>query len=396
MPEIREFNPFYNIPVESIWDKFGDWITLLLFVMFFIAVAGIALEKRFGGKGYFKPLIISLGLMMAGGMYMARETLKFSLASFGFLAYVLLILMLGTLSYLFIKSMGWRPDIAFCVAYCGTWLTFQVMSPSIYDALATSFPIVNWITLLFFVYLGFQLVRKVFGHKLSPTKSAQHLRSREVRPPDYEQIMQEIDFENKERKFIKKNPIRLTNQGIHSIKDMDRGLMEVASILRTHEELSNEDRKRLARFLRKIGEKEADFTHSLGKLDKHVRHAHRGDAHKLDELKKRYAHTKDEHKKKQIHYEYEQEKKKIEVFQFVETYADRIRAAMNMFNERLAKAVEIIERNQPAEAFHSVAQAHNVLQNVSSHLAKMLELERSVVIISKQEQHMLSLESHAK
>lgn len=390
MTSLSTFDPFSYLPPMAIISRYADWLTFGLLTIFFIAVVGAVLPEHLRHKTYGKTIIVTTGLMLGIGLYLAKSQLNFSFESLGFLGYAILLSFFGLITFAFMKRLGINPFEAGCLSYALVFLSIKAFSPNLYDAAARFFPPLNLITLIVFFWCAWMLLKGLFrmgrGSNLNSAVSSLH--GGHIKPADYEMLGREEDFEIKERKYLKGKPLKLTRHEIHTAKDLDHALREIAITLKENPEIPTEEAIEILKFIKKIQKKEQDFTQTLQSLAKHIEHVKESDRLKIKELKHRYEEAKDEKKRHQIHQEYELESKKIEIFDFIRDYERTIASNLNMFNEQINKAAPLINMNQGREAHHYIAAAHHILFKIISLLEEIEQHEKHLFSISKNEQHL--------
>lgn len=147
---IRRFMP--HGPLELLRGPFGEWVVLILLCGLFIAIAGAILPKRLTEKRYGKGVTIFVGLILGIGLFMSKKLLNFNLESFGFLGIFIIIILMFLVTYGLLK-MQFNKDMALGITYCMIFMTFYIMTPSLFDTIADSLPILNGIFFLTFFYI---------------------------------------------------------------------------------------------------------------------------------------------------------------------------------------------------------------------------------------------------
>ena len=165
---LRSFTPIS--PMEYMQGAAGEWFFLILFTVLFIAIAGAVLPKRLTQNRFGKMLVISVGLILGVGVFRSRDIFNFNLESFGFLGIGFVVLIMGIITFGLAK-IGMRKDMAVAFSYCLMFLTFRMVSPSLYDAFSSSLPILNLIFLVTFIYLAGSILFKVFAMVKKPWNS---------------------------------------------------------------------------------------------------------------------------------------------------------------------------------------------------------------------------------
>ena len=152
---LRKFLPYE--PLELLKGPIGEWVVLILLCGLFIAIAGAVLPKRFTEGRYGKAVTIIVGLILGVGLFMTRKLYNFNFESFGFLAIFIIIILMFLVTYGLLK-MHFNNDMAIGISYCMIFLTFYIMSPSLFDTFANTLPILNGIFFLTFFYIIGKLI----------------------------------------------------------------------------------------------------------------------------------------------------------------------------------------------------------------------------------------------
>jgi len=139
-------------PLELLRGPIGEWVVLILLCGLFIAIAGAVLPKRLTEGRYGKAVTIIVGLILGIGLFMTRKLYNFNLESFGFLAIFIIIILMFLVAYGLLK-MHFNKDMAIGISYCMIFLTFYIMSPSLFDTFAETLPILNGIFFFTFIYI---------------------------------------------------------------------------------------------------------------------------------------------------------------------------------------------------------------------------------------------------
>ena len=79
MAAIRKLLSNLINPTELLQGAAGDWFLIILLTCIYKATAGATLPKHLVQSRYGKTLIVSTGLLLAFGLYTARDQLRFNL-----------------------------------------------------------------------------------------------------------------------------------------------------------------------------------------------------------------------------------------------------------------------------------------------------------------------------
>lgn len=223
---LRRFMPYG--PLELLRGPIGEWVVLILLCGLFIAIAGAILPKRLTEKRYGKAVTIFVGLILGIGLFMSKKLFNFNLESFGFLAVFLIIILMFLVTYGLLK-MQFNKDMAVGIAYCMIFLTFYIMSPSLFDTFAETLPILNGIFFLTFFYilgkLIFNMVKetgegvkdKIRSTFIDKEKAAEQ----ESMAPEQEKALKRIGGTMKIKDATLKSMLKLKRRYDWIIKELD-------------------------------------------------------------------------------------------------------------------------------------------------------------------------------
>ena len=389
---LRQFTPFKPSEIINIY---GDWIILIFLCGIFITIAQTFLPERITSKRSGKLLSVFIGLSMGVGLYSAKKAYNFNFESFGFLGIALIVILLAIITFS-ITSMKMKKSHAVALTYCVMFLTFYLMTPSIYDSFARSLPILN----LLFVIAGIYFIMSgIFGSLITPKStmtSATDLAHADIHPQDESYIDKEIDAEKKERKQIKSKTIKLTKRELKDIDHIHNSLKDIEKILKDSDSITEQSKNEIAYTLVEIRNTKNDFLKGLNLLKQHAKHYRARDQNRIQELRSRYHSIKDELKRHKIKKEVHLEQKKLQIFEFINSNYDKITKFINDFDTQVQKAVIYIKENQPKGAIHPIQTARNHMNMVWHMLKEMKQHEQYLLKLSKKEEKILKKEKKGK
>jgi len=390
---LRRFIPY--APEKLLEGPVGDWIIIILLCGLFIAIAGAVLPKRLTENRAGKALTIFIGLILGIGLYMAKGIYNFNFESFGFLGIWLIVVLCGMVTFGLFK-FGMRPDIAFALTYCVIFLSFSLITPSLFDSIAESFPFLNLIFFgTFFYLLGFILL-KIFFRKKTVENESRALKQESIDPTDRPEIDREINTEKKEKNNLKRKTLKLTKQEINNIDDIDKLLNDIIIHLKKHRTLSRDDLQELSDIIRKISGKRNDFENGLLLLRKHTDAYTNGDYLMIQKLEERLGKTDDPYKKEKIIKEIKAAEHKKRIYDFMKHYESKIKKFLQSFEALLVHAINMIRHNNIPEALNHVKSAKNLLGTMSDTLKRLKHYEKELLAFTKQEEKILKKEEQGK
>ncbi|MBW1856258.1 MAG: hypothetical protein JRJ00_16595 [Deltaproteobacteria bacterium] len=391
---LRRFIP--AAPEEFLQGPLGEWVIIILLVALFIAISGAVLPKRLTERRYGKALVICTGLLLGVGLYMAKDLYNFNFESFGFMSIWLIAVLLGMVAFGLFRY-GMKPDIAFALTYCVLFLSFSLIAPSLLDSIAQSFPLLNGVFFICFIYLGGRILFKIFGGKESLGKDAKDLwRDKFTSKEDHEEIDRELDIEKRDEKRLKKKTIKLTKREVNTIDDISQMLQDILNHLKNHSRLEETDFQEISKLIYNISIKKKDFENSLVLLRRHFENYRREDTKLLQELRGRLSKTEIPLEKEEIKRQYAIEKKKIDICEFTKVNEARINNFLQNFQALLFKAIENIKQNNIPNAAIHLTSAKNILGTIEKVLKQLKAYEKYLLKLSRKEEHILKKEEKGK
>ena len=373
--------------MDYLQGNLGEWFFLILFSVLFMAIAGIVLPKRLTEHRFGKTLVVSLGLLLGLGLFSARKIFHFNFESFGFLGLGIVIFLLGIVTF-GLARIGMRKDLAISFSYCMMFLTFRMVSPSLYDAIAESLPILNLLFVLTFLYFGGNLLFKIFGS----IKKHGYLEQAEknVSLLDNEsEFDREFKDEKKEERDVKKRIIRFTRSEISSVEKIEKLIEELILTIRNHPHLNQSDVQEILHLLERIGKKKHDFMKSMAYLKEYINKNQSQDKQRIEELRQRLNSTKNGIIKKEIEQELLLEKKKMDIYAFILNEEKRIVDFLNFFSKNLLHVSQYLRIQNNQGALNLLALFKNKMGTMREHIEKLLRYEKYLKTLIKKEEKIL-------
>ena len=292
--------------------------------------------------------------------------------------------------------MGMRKDIALSLTYCVMFLTFFLMTPSIYDSIASSFPILNLAFLLAFLYLAGTLFYKMFAHKKDTLKSAKELKDVEITQPDEPEIKKEIESEEREEKDMKHKTLKLTKTELKEVERIDHYLKQIISTLEKSDTFTEDQKQQIANALLTIGRTKEDVERGLELLKRHIENYKYTDRSKQNELRDRFKKAGTKDKRKEIQKEWLLEKRKIEIYFFIDSENAKILQFLKTFDSLIHKSVDLMSQNKPAAAAQVIQLARKHLATIKDILIKLKKYEKYILKVSGKTQRIMKQEKQGK
>ncbi|MBT6340291.1 MAG: hypothetical protein HOJ48_13450 [Desulfobacula sp.] len=370
---LRRMVPFQ--PDEILNGQYGDWLLLIIFCGLFIAISGAVLPRHLTEKRYGKAVVIFTGLILGIGLFKAKDIYNFNLESFGFMAIWIIILIMGFVIYGLTK-MGMAKTTAISITYCIMFLSFFLLSPSLFDAISESFPLINLIFIILFFYMIGKPLFSMFNSK-NPLKAARKIEHTNFTSGQDVEIEKEEGEDKVEIKDIKKKTIPGTKRELKSVSAIEKLLIDIIKAIRKKgTNLTPEDKKKISDDLKLINRNENVLKQGLFFIRSHVNAYRRHHKKDINEIQQRL-NTANSLKQKQVlgeelHYQ----KTMLEVISFMDKAESRVIDFCKSFNSLIYQAMNRFTKNNPAEALSYLQTAKNNLAKMDSIYKKQRDLEK--------------------
>jgi len=378
--------PLDQINLSDFLSQYSEWIYFTLVTVFFISVAGITLRRYFG-KPYVKPLIISVGLMLTIGVFYFKDSLKTIFTGWGIIGTILLVIVGATIPYGLSRGFGLSRPKSFYLTYILFYILFWVQFPQVYYILAdNNLGLINLGLLILFVVAVYKLAKRAkLSHKID-TDIGGH-------GTYISEIDSEIDTQGTEKKLLKKQAKKITKIEIRTIDDIADSLAEIQQLVEIHRNnLPGSEREKISHILSEILENEELFRKGLQDLQTVFKRIRIMDDDQLQKQRERL--TKTDGKEKQlIEAEIAQEEEKLKIEKSIFAFEERLAEFIDAFNKRIELALE----QMSASAYPHAARVHLlnakvILKEMSQMLEEMKSLEDKLISLVKKEKKFLKKE----
>ncbi|MCG8571070.1 MAG: hypothetical protein MJB14_13095, partial [Spirochaetes bacterium] len=345
---LRNFIPIQ--PEEILNGPFGDWLLLIILAGLLIAICGAVLPKKLVEKRYGKSIVIFTGLILGIGLFKAKDIYNFNLESFGFMAIWLIILVMGFVIY-GLSKIGIPKDISLALTYCITFLSFFLLSPSLFDAISESFPLVNLIFIILFFYMLAKPIFSFFKSK-SPLKAARKLERTNFQNSQDVEVDRESAQLKEEVRQVKRHDLPVSKKEISSINDMDNLLAKIFKVLsQKGNALTKDDKNQITEDLKliyrdeSILQKAAKYLHSRSLVYKQH---HQRD---IQEVRQRLQKTTSQKQKELLQNELKFHNTMLEVLDFIKN-AESSKSGdfIRSFNSLITRSIDRLTKNRLSEA----------------------------------------------
>ncbi|RKX19119.1 MAG: hypothetical protein DRP35_08210 [Candidatus Zixiibacteriota bacterium] len=164
--------PFREIDIASTYQQNYLFIDFVIYLLIFVGLSKFVFSKRFSGNGG-KAISVGVGLILSLSMSVFSYTTGFSIGSFGPIAAIILMLLVGMLLFGFIRQIGGNTVNSGIGAFIVTYFLMRSVTPEIYDWVAKrSFAAwIDAVLMLSIPYLVYLLIRKFIPSLSSKNKN---------------------------------------------------------------------------------------------------------------------------------------------------------------------------------------------------------------------------------
>ena len=145
--------PFEGLDIATTYDKYNSVIDFILYLIVFISIANVSLAKLLGGHGG-KAVSVVVGISLAVSLSVWSAMANFSIKSFGPVAALIFMLVVGVAIYEQLKKVG-LGKTGFFGSFIIMYFMMRSLSPEMFNWLATNYPAVNK---LIYLLLGIGVV----------------------------------------------------------------------------------------------------------------------------------------------------------------------------------------------------------------------------------------------
>ena len=342
------FFPLDLISPGQLISEYSEWIYFVLIMIFFMAVAGIALRRHFQHP-YVKPLIVAIGLLMAVAVFQKRQYLSLILESWGTLGSLLLFGIAAVIPFGLAKGLGLPAGRASWLSYVLLYLLAWAHLPGFFQELINrGLGIINLVLLVLFVlaiWKGFRI--RLARPKWSASAKDGSLDKWEQRDrDDSAELDHELKVDQTEAKALKKEALPMTSKELKSYEDVEETLKAIQKIINASKgSLSNEEKEKIVALLRTTANIRRFIQAVASRLKTIFQRINALDEKQISEMRDRYKNAKGK-KQKLIKEELAHENEKLVLRQTVGKLASRMSVNLKAFDDCLNRAVNIFRSSK--------------------------------------------------
>ena len=385
-------------PRELLTGTYGEWFLITLLCGLFIAIAGAVLPKHLTEKRYGKALVVCVGLILGGGLYLAKDLYNFSLESFGFLAFGIIIIIAAAVTF-GLTRIGFSKSTAIGLSYCLVFLTFAMMQPSIFDSIAETLPILNLIFYLMFFYMIGKLLFGMVKHEHGALDAIKKLKNIDFKKPlskeSQKQIESEVKTDKREDKEIRKETLKITKREISTVDDMLSELGKAEKIIKTKgKNIDQDEIARLKNILRRLRREEDALTSGLELVPRQLLLFKNRHTNQLEFVRNRLHKTEDKEQKKILFGETDNHKKALGIIENLKTLNIRAINGKREFDNNLYTAMIRIRDKKHEESLALIGRSKRYLYELRRIYENQKRLEKELIYINKKTINQLKKEKN--
>ncbi len=359
-------------------------IFLFVFISLFIGLSGAVLPKHLTENNrYGKTVVVFCGIILGIGLFKAKDIYNFNPESLGFMAIWLIVFIMGLVVY-GLSKMGMSKGTAISVTYCIMFLSFFLLSPSLFDAISEAFPLVNLIFIVLFFYMLAKPFYSIFANK-NPLKSAKEVRSNHFSSAADVEIQREEKDDLMEIKDIKKTAIPTTKKEFKCIKDVKNALEEILKIIQKKgNQLSGKEKKTITEDLERIN-KDENILQRAANLIRASIHTYKNHHSKdIAELQNRLKTTTLNSQKTPIIEELNFHKTMLRIINYMDRMESETEDSfIKSFNTHIFQAMKLLKNNKPDESVTYLQASKKNIEEIIKFLKSIKSMEKWLVKIDK-------------
>lgn len=377
--------PLNLIQPNEIIRQYQGWIYFALMLVFFIALAGIALRKHFD-RPYVKPLIITVGLMMTVGLFKFRSMLPRIFEGFGIIGSILLLFVAAFIPFGLSRGFGMRGNKAFFLTYILFYVIGWAQFSDVFYAIGDKgLGLVNLALFVVFVVSIIKITLPGKGLSMNLNRSGKSAKN-------LPEINRELQYESEEDHLIDSRGEKLTRIEIRTLADIQHALKKIIRIIESQRNnLAREECEDIAGIIQSIHKKEELFRTSAKDLRSIYSKLQGVDLQQLKEKTERLHRAKGkEHAA--LKSEISVEEEKIELEKEIMAFEKAMEQRLFVFNQRLGDAAKLMRSPYPYDSKPCLDQAEDTLINILEGLKNVKRLEEKLEKMIKTEEKLLKAE----
>lgn len=193
------FRPFEYLDFSGIYERFSGVIDFVIVALIFVGLAQATLGRRFPGRAG-RAVSIGTGLMLALGLVAVEQGLGISLKSFGPVAAMLLILLLGIMIYRMLHYAGLSRPTSAAAAYIAIFLTMLGIAPEFFRWVSDEVP---WLATAFIILAILALIALAFSFAPTHFPGGAFGRTHQPSSRNADQPQTNANAVREEKRFIK-------------------------------------------------------------------------------------------------------------------------------------------------------------------------------------------------
>ena len=407
------FLPLEMFNLHGFITRHADLLYFILLIAFFISIAGITLSRYFD-RPYVKPLIVVVGLILGIAAFRHKHILAMIFTSWGSIGYIILIFISAVLPFGLAKGTGLSNDRAAWITYALMYLVAWASFPQLFQILADKgLAIVNLACFVLFfvaVWKAFKFRRKnvVLASASIPNEKdirsiaasdnrAKNEPSLSLKPNNSNKAFNQAHkLETFEENELLHEAAPETAKQLNTVDDLEKGLAEVSAILNERgSKLSKSDRDFIAKKLAAISQDEQVFLSKLQRIDQILKKLKLIDHAELRQLQKRAKYAKGV-QQKILRAELSREKDKHKIYGQLQELDKQIRSTWMDFAMNLNASIEQLSKYGVSKKMLSfLQQAQYHLKKIKSMLHGLVECEKGLVEVLKEERDLIQKEKKA-
>lgn len=164
---INIFEDFFSIfgngfDIIKVYDSMPVFFDFTIYLILFIGLTQTVFHKHFEDNRGGKAVIIALGIALSIGMSFIANQYGFSLKSFGPVAFIVLLVLVGIFIFKAVFKTGMNIGSTVSFAYVLVYLALYSITPAFFNSILTKVPFIRSVFAICLIIVCFKLIISVF------------------------------------------------------------------------------------------------------------------------------------------------------------------------------------------------------------------------------------------
>jgi len=255
--------PFRGVDIATTYNEFSPFIDFIIYLVIFTGLTQFVFAKRFPSRGG-KAISIGIALTLSTGLSVFSAATGFKLGNFGPLAAGILVILVGLLSYGFLKHLAGNSVNAGIASFIVTYFLMRSVTPELYSW-AQRNQFAAWLDAALLLAIPILLVILIMRAKSFFSGQSQKNLNSQFKNPDLEKKTSQEVSDLQTRETLEKQSYMDEKRASKKEKAITKDLNAIISILKT-KKLSPETRTQIGKALADLRRQDNELARLLNQL----------------------------------------------------------------------------------------------------------------------------------